>query len=190
MWAVSLLLVDAVCERNQQPDRLWSIHCIVGYSNNNNKHHLHHCYGHSALTLQGRQQLDFPVLSSFFLFLETNTQRTLDLSRPELFHLVLESIEPRSNCNVAAAAATTRLGFTVSIHVRDRCLMSENTQALDKATLSLSCSCSCRCTTTSVSEIPELDVFGKDPQECNSRICQFHPAISRASIVATVYFRH
>ena len=67
------------------------IACLYIPTTTTTTHHLHHCYGHSALTLQGRQQLDFPVLSSFFLFLETNFKRTLDLSRPELFHLVLKA---------------------------------------------------------------------------------------------------
>ena len=37
LWAMSLLLVDSVCVRNQQPDRLWTLHCMSVYSNNNNK---------------------------------------------------------------------------------------------------------------------------------------------------------
>ena len=52
---------------NNQTD--WSLHCMVEYSNNNKKHHLDHCNGHSPLTLQGRQQLDFPFFVIFLLVL-------------------------------------------------------------------------------------------------------------------------
>ena len=72
---MSLLLVDSVCVRNQQPDRLWSIHCIVGYSNNNNKTFSAYASRPAATGL------------SFFAIVERILQG-LYLSRPEMFHLV------------------------------------------------------------------------------------------------------
>ena len=67
--------------------------------------HVHRCYGHSALTLQGRQQLDCPFLSSFFLFLKKNTTRTLLVSTRNVplgppSHMVTASSRwhPATNC--------------------------------------------------------------------------------------------